>query len=440
MVFHLLLQETFTVRYALPLLPLVAWLAARAAVALGRLTPVAGVPLVAYALYVTVPAGVVYGGEAHPAFRAIGDAVARARTDRPAALHAHYSLWRPVQVSSTAPLMPIAPRHHLEWLGLVDYWRSGGRAPVWFLADPRRTDLALVDPVSRTDVTRYYWRVGDRPEFSGTRPTGVDWYRIPAPGWFAGEGWSLTPEAGGEARVRAKGPDHQPIQAWVRRRIEPMHLVIGTRHLGDPGDPAAEYELAIDGQVRDRWTTTVEARNTLRFLDLPQGISGAGDYATITVSSRSAGGDPRRAPTAVRQFDVQPQTRLIHGFGEGWHELEYEPATGRLWRWSSDRAVLRVHGPARAIRLTLAGESPLRYFDSPPTVTISAGGQEIDRLSPGADFEWAIPISADAVARGNGEIVVTQDRAYLPGVAEGTADARRLGLRLFDIRVDTVSP
>jgi hypothetical protein len=102
--------------------------------------------------------------------------------------------------------------------------------------------------------------------------------------------------------------------------------------------------------------------------------------------------------------------------------------------------VLRLHGPPRDIRLTLTGESPLRYFDAPPTVIISAGGQELDRLSPAADFEWGIPIAAEAIARANGEIVITQDRAYLPGVAEGTNDPRRLGLRLFDIRVDTVSP
>ena len=35
-----------------------------------------------------------------------------------------------------------------EWLELVKYWNEGGTGPVWFLAEPRRTDLALVDPAS----------------------------------------------------------------------------------------------------------------------------------------------------------------------------------------------------------------------------------------------------------------------------------------------------
>jgi hypothetical protein len=438
--FHLFLQETLTVRYALPLVPVVAWLAARGLAATGRLAPFIAVPLLGATLVVSLPLGIAYGRQPHPAFRAIDDATRLAATTAPAAMHSHYSLWRPLQAAAPLPFRVVPPRHHVEWLGLVEYWRNGGRDPAWFLADPRRTDLALVDPAARTDVVRYGWAVADRPELSGTRPMAVDWYRIAAPGWFAGEGWSLTPETGGEARANAKGPDQRPIQAWVRRRGEPVHLMIGSRHLGDPGDPAAEFELAIDGRVLDRWRSTVEDPNTLRFFDLPDGISGAEGYATLSVVSHAAGGDGRRAPSAVRQFDVQPSSRLLYGFGEGWHELEYEAATGRLWRWSSDRALLRVHGEPSAVRLTLEGESPLRYFDAPPVVSVVVGGRIVERFSPAADFEWTVLIPADAMAAAGGTITLTQDRAYLPGVAEGTSDERRLGLRLFDVRIDSASP
>ena len=439
-IFHLLLQETFTVRYALPTLPLVAYLAAWGLTPFRRAASIVATALVAFSLYVSVPDGLAYGREAHPAFRAIADAQQRARTSAPAEIHGHFSMSRPLLVSSFGDLRVVSPQLRLEWMGLVDYWRRGGQEPVWFFADPRRADLALIDPVARTDVSRYFWPIGEEPLFSGTRPLGVDWYRIPPPGWFAGEGWSLTPETGGEARARAKGPDQQPVRAWVRRRSEPLHLMIGTRHLGEGADPAAEFELTIDGVVRDRWSATVEERNSLRFLDLPDGLAGRGDYAEVTVVARAAGGGAARVPAAVRQFDVQPQARMLYGFGEGWHELESDVTTGRMWRWSSDRAVLRVHGPPRALRLTLVGESPLRYFDVAPIITVSAGGEVIDRLSPGADFEWGIPIAADVVARSGGAITITQDRVYLPGRAEGTTDARRLGLRLFEIRVDTVLP
>jgi hypothetical protein len=438
-IFHLLFQETVTVRYALPILPLVCCLAARGVTAAGRGALLIAVPLLGAALLVAVPGGLDYGSEAHPAIRAIGDALRRADAEPPAATYAHYALLRPLQVVDASSLHLVPPRQHFEWLGPVDYWRTGGREPVWLFADARRTDVWLIDPQARLDVVRYGWGVADRPELSGTRPTGVDWYRIAPPGWFAAEGWSLTPETGGQARVTAKGPDQQPIHAWIRRRAGPMHAMIGTYHLGDAGDPAAEIELALDGRVLDRWTLSPAERNSLRFLDIPA-TTGEGDYAMLTVSSRSPAGDARRAPVAVRQFDAQDATRLIYGFGEGWHELEYDNATGRLWRWSSDRSVVRLHGTPQDVRLTLRGESPLRYFDSAPVVRVITAGHTVAQFRPTDDFEWSATIPANTVAAGGGAITLTLDRAYLPGVTEGTADQRRLGLRLFDIRVHPVSP
>jgi hypothetical protein len=438
-VFHLLFQETVTVRYALPTLPPVAWLAARGAGALGRLLPVAATPLVLGALIVALPVGVAYGREPHPAFRAMADASRAAGLAPPGAVFAHHSVWRALQAGSALPPVPEPPRLY-EWLGPVNYWKNGGDAPVWFFADPRRTDLALIDPQARLDVTRYRWAVGERPELSGSRPIGADWYRMSAPGWFAGEGWSLTPETGGLARASAAGPDHRPIEAWVRRRPGPLHLMVGGRHLGEGGDPPAEFELAIDGVMRDRWTLTFEQRNFLRFLDLPDGIAGGeGGYARLTIASRASGGNGRRAPVGVRQFDIQSADRMLYAFGEGWHEDEYDPATGRRWRWTSERAVVRVKGASGRIALTVRGESPLRYFDAPPTVRVTAGGRVIGEFRPDADFEWTVTVPAEDVVRAAGVIAIDTNRVYLPGPAEGTADERRLGLRVYECRVEPLS-
>ena len=46
----------------------------------------------------------------------------------------------------------------------------------------------------------------------------------------------------------------------------------------------------------------------------------------LTIASRSAGGDSGRAPVGVRQFDIQSADQMLYGFGEGWHEDEYERA------------------------------------------------------------------------------------------------------------------
>jgi hypothetical protein len=435
--FHLVFQETITVRYSLPTLPLVAWVAAAGLAVAGRFAPFIAVPLLAASLLVSVPIGVAFGAQPHPEFLAIAAAKERARTDPPAAVFAHYSLWRALQ-ADPAGLPVVEPRRQYEWLGPVDYWKGGGDGPVWFLADPRRTDLALIDPIAREDVTRFPWAVGDRPELSGSRPLGADWYRIAAPGWFAGEGWALTPETGGLAQASAAGPDHRPIELWVRRRPGPLHLVVGGRHLGEAGDPAADFELALEGAVLDRWTLSFADRNFLRFIDIPDGLPGAG-YGRLTIATRSAGGDSRRALVGVRQFDLQPADRMIYGFAEGWHEEELDPMTGRRWRWTSERSVIRTMGATGALQLTLKGESPLRYFDAPPSVRVTAGDRVLAQFRPDDDFEWTITIPVE-LARADGAIAIETDPIYLPGPAEGTADDRHLGLRVYEIRVHTVTP
>jgi hypothetical protein len=437
--FHLLFQETIMVRYALPTIPMVAWLAAFGVAHAGRAASAGAAAIAAWALIISVPSGVAYGGSPHPSFQAIADAARYARTAPPAAVYSHHSVWRALQADDH--MLPVVePPRSYEWLGPVSYWKQGGSSPVWFFADPRRTDLALIDPRALADVVRYPWSVANRPELSGARPTGTDWYRIAPPGWFAEQGWSLTPETGGLASAAAAGPDHRPIVAWVHRRPDPLHLVIGGRHLGVVGDPAAEFELELDGIVRDRWTLTFEDRNFLRFLEIPEGLGGAGqDYARLTVASHAVGNDIRRAPVAVRQFDIQSRSRLLYGFAEGWHEMEYDVATGRRWRWTSERSVIRVQGPSIAVAVTLRGESPLRYFDDAPLVRVTAGGRVIAQTRPDADFEWMVTVPAADVQRGGGVIAIETDRVYMPGAAEGTSDERHLGLRLYECRIDPVS-
>ena len=436
-VFHLLFQQLDTVRYAMPIVVPVAWLAARSFALAGRFSSLVAVPFVVAALTVAVPGGVAYGREAHPAFRAIADAVQRGRAQPPGAVYSHYAVRRPLQAADTGGLHIVEPRTQYEWLGPVDYWRNGGTAPVWFLADERRTDLALIDPQSRTDVVRYRWDVEHRPELSGTRPLGVDWYRFGVPGWFAGEGWSLTPETGGLTQSTSAGPDHRPIEAFVRRRPGPFHLVVGSRHLGNAGDADADVTLSVDGHLIEHWPVTLADRNALRFIDLPQGIPGDGPFALLTIESRSV--DPTRAaPVAVRQFDIQPSAQLIYAFGEGWHEAEYVVDTGLRWRWTSERSVLRINGPVQAVRLEIRGESPLRYFDRTPAVKITAGAVMLAQFQPDTDFEWRVTVPADAMLKSGGAVAIETDRVYLPGKVEGTGDERHLGLRIFDLRVNGV--
>ena len=172
---------------------------------------------------------------------------------------------------------------------------------------------------------------------------------------------------------------------------------------------------------------------------MPQGIGGPNTFAGLTILSRSL--DPARpAPVAIRQFDIQPATQMIYGYGEGWHEDEFAVETGLKWRWTSERSVVQIKGPPQPVQLTLRGESPLRYLNTPPTVKVTAGGATIAQFQPKADFDWSVTVPAETLARSGGAVAIETDRVYLPGPAEGTADMRHLGLRIFDLRVTPVSP
>ena len=113
----------------------------------------------------------------------------------------HQALLRPLEAEPrpVGERLPAPPRR--EWLELARHWQSGAGGPVWFLADPRRTDLALVDPQARRDVERFDWGLPSMSMLGGMRPADVQWYRLGEPGWFATEGWSLTPETAGMARL-----------------------------------------------------------------------------------------------------------------------------------------------------------------------------------------------------------------------------------------------
>ena len=49
-------------------------------------------------------------------------------------------------------------------------------------------------------------------------------------------------------------------------------------------------------------------------------------------------------------------------------------------------------------------------------------------------------VPADEVERAAGTIAIETDPIYLPGPAEGTADERHLGLRVYECRVYPATP
>src|SRR5688572_1476964 len=157
LVFHLLFQDPAFPRYALPLIPAVVYLAVLgserllsrgapafvgllAAISVG----VAGWPVVQYAQT---------GEPGYQAISAVRQQLGRVAGARPV-FAAHQEVGLAVRGERLDTTYLPFPRGH-EWLELVKYWRHGGSAPVWFLGDTGRTDLALIDPSARTLLGEY---------------------------------------------------------------------------------------------------------------------------------------------------------------------------------------------------------------------------------------------------------------------------------------------
>jgi hypothetical protein len=469
---HLLFQENETTRYALPLVPPVVYLAVRGADALLRRVSIAAVAaLVLASLTIGVPALRAYAEGTSPIFHLFDD-MSRTPVDpaRPPVVVMHRRVSneskRAREWAGAAFAWPLLPstRGH-EWFEAVKYWRDGHAGPVWFVADPRRTDLALIDSATRQHVQHYRWPVReaadpvsrfferklpqafDDPAFiGGARPDEMDWYVFDRPGWFLGEGWALTPETSGVAQEDGKGPAQGGVSAFIRRRPDETRLLLGGRNLGAKGEPVARFTASLDGRVLETWDAQPDPGFFLRALTLPAGaLTGAGDYAELTVRAEAAphgagtnGANSQARPVraSLEQFDLQSSSSVMFGYDTGWHEAEYNPRTGLSWRWSSGSAALRVWSTGRDVTLRLRAESPLRYFPDAPIVTVRAGQRVLLTLPAREDLDIAVNVPADALEAAGGVIVVTTDKTFSPAERQaGVTDQRRLGLRVFDLTI-----
>jgi len=197
---------------------------------------------------------------------------------------------------------------------------------------------------------------------------------------------------------------------------------------------------SFEPTLRPRLTVTLDRRPILdetlmpgaflRFVSLPlaQRDLSASAYDTLTVTSTAG------ARVAVEQFDASA-TRPLIGFGEGWHEQEFNPRTGARWRWLSGRGELLMRAPASASHLILhlEGESPRTYFPRGSRLVVRSGDRVVFDEVVSEDFSRDVTIGGAAQS-----VVLETDQTYIPADrSRRTQDRRHLGLRIFRAEVRT---
>jgi hypothetical protein len=429
-IFHLLFHETQTVRYALPLVPLMAY-AAMAALETERPAPMAlGASLIAVvSLGLAIPASWIYSREGAPVFRAFDDIAATAHGGEPVdTIAMHAGARRAAEWA--APILPsrtAIPPHGREWLALVTRWREKPSANVWFVANPARTDLALFDGHARRLAKQYRWGFIEAPFVGGARPGPIDWYQMRPPGWMLDRGWAVTAEVGGITARDHGGPHVAPSIAWLRTRADETTLLIGGRNLQNG---QTSLQLGLNGRTLASWP--VSPGFFVRRLTLPAGTLAGGEaYLPLEVT---ASRQPP-VPVSLEQFDAQGPDVPMFAYEDGWQEPEYNPSLGLAWRWMSERARLWVRPVGRTVVLKILGESPMRYFDNPPHVRVRIADREIAAFDPSSDFEHTIELPADLLAQADGLVTLESSRYFVPGGAGSRGDQRHLALRIFSVEV-----
>ena len=428
LLFDLVFQESVTSRYALPLTVPIAYLAAAGARAIPANAGVAiAIAVAMFGAHVGGTSVAAFSRQQAPAFRLLADLRAQASAMSAAPILAmdrreSLDLRRPIVWTggSTPPFAQqlTAPPQH-EWLQLVQYWNGGGRRPVVFVADPKRTDIDLVQ---HPPPSQYRWSLPHPVLIDGIRPNEMDSYAIASPEWYVGEGWALTPEAAGVSERDRRGLSSASIDAWVARRLGGGALMIGGRNLDPSATP--RLTLEIDGRPLAEWPAAPGF--FLHSLTLPA-FESARDFVQMTVKTTP----PWRV--AIEQFDAST-SRPIVGFGDGWHEQEYNPQAGLRWRWLSERAELRVHAAAPAsATLHVEGESPRKYYSQPSRLVVRAADKVLFDGSFSDDFSIDVPVT---LTKGDQTVVIETNQVHVPAERSRRAlDRRRLGLRIWNCRL-----
>ncbi len=427
---HLLLQHVETVRYALLYVPFFALLAAEGAVALGRrvlprasepaLAAAGGLTLAAWSAALTLPALSAFSHAASPpvaAFREAGRLVAGGDY----VVSSHYIFLDYLRELDAAERLESPPGGAARGLG--DYWLRGGSKPVLFVGDPSRTDLESVDPAARRPLGRWSWPFRADLFMTGARPSSAELVRIDPPRWFAGKGFVLSLEAGRLSEM----PALTERRAYLRRSLQASFLMVSGEPIGAGGQYAVDLEL--EGRRLGSFPCVEPVARGL----LLEAADAEGGYRELVARTHRAG-VAEGAPFALKGLAYGPLDAAALVPAGGWFYPETDE-DDRSFRWTSARAASLAHVPAGGARLTIAGRVPSEYVGAGARLALAIDGVEVARaVVEGSDFRFETPLPPGAPEFR--EVTLATDRTFVPDRVQRNGDRRRLGLRVYELRVE----
>ena len=428
---HLLLQHVETVRYALPYLPFLCWLAVEGLAFLASPFPdavrqravLASAGAIAlWSATLTLPALRAYSKTPSPQHQALRELARVAKPPGAFVLGAHF-IYRPYLSETEEPVERLfAARPGQSMRRLATYWLEGGTKPVLFLADPRRTDLESIDRRAIRSLGSWSWPFKDAVFLAGGRPNRAELLQISPARFFAGEGFLLSLEAG----LLQEQSKRIERRAWLKPLATDSFLILA----GEPTAPAAQHtlEVAVAGA---RLFTAGGGEPLLRGQLL---VSRAGDagYAALEVRT-SRGGAPEGAPFVLNGLDYGPVTEPGFAHGHGWFYPERDERA-LAFRWASAHARSLIHVPPGGARLVIEGQAPLEYLGGGGSLWLSIDG--VRRSSVRLDqarFRIETPLEPGAPFR---EVLLESDQAFVPDKLQFNGDRRRLSVRVYSFRLE----
>jgi hypothetical protein len=421
-VYHVLLQNTPTLRYAIPVVPLISLLAAAALTAWRgaprALAPAAGTAFCALAAAWTLPALAAYSNAASPAEQALDRLRSTVRPD--AVVVAGHHVFARYLASLREDFTVLRSNPGQVPAALADYWKRGEKRPVHFLRDPQRLTLQAVAPGARVPLAGWAWPDPTAPFMKGERPRSVDLVRLDPPRWFAESGMFLTPEAGDPERVA-----RAPHRVYVRPHAGSQVLMASGTRLGTRGAPIT---LRVGETEHTRWTVQGDSFAVHAVL----GDLVAPGYVPLAFESP--------APLLITDFWIGPHDRLAVLPAEGFFTPERDESA-RRFRWIGPEARVLVYLPRSGARLRVRGQVPAKYYTLPVTLSLRWNdGPPVSFSIAASTFDIEYPIPAAKEGHAWGQLVLSSSHRFVPHDHQRNGDRRQLAVQIFEMALSEGGP